>query len=75
MSLPRIEISMRENERWVFDAAAECGQRFHAVAILYEPLTANPILHIPSPLGLRATKQVMRLIEEERAKIGLTTLQ
>lgn len=67
----------KQNEYWAFDVVGNCGKRsFANIALLLEPLSINPVLQfLSSSLGLRATKKVLQMVETERAKFGLTTLE
>jgi hypothetical protein len=62
-------------EKWEIDAVGNCGEvAFPRVVVVQEPMTLNPGILIERPLGLRAVKQTIALIEAERAKYGLSTL-
>lgn len=59
---------------WTIDFEAACGFYFRNIMTVNKPLSQNPGIEIPRPFGLRGLKQAFALIEAERAKHGLTTL-
>ena len=63
-------------ERWEVDSVGNCGEMFFRnVITVVEPTSKNPGIIIQKPMGLRGVKKAVVLIEEFRAKYGLTTLE
>ncbi len=64
-------------EIWWIDAVGNCGEvLFPRAIVILEPKSVNPGIAITgTALGLRGMKRAVALIEEERAKLGLTTLE
>ena len=62
---------------WEIDVVGNCGSKlFPAAVIVLEPQSVNPGIAITgTAMGLRGLKKAIALVEEERAKIGLTTLE
>lgn len=63
-------------ETWEIDVLGNCGiEYFPRVITVLEPKSKNPGIAINgTAMGLRGIKKAIALVEEERAKIGLTTL-
>lgn len=61
---------------WEVDGLGDCGLfAFSGVVKVVDARSKNPGILVDKPFGLRGIKQAIALVEEERAKIGLTTLQ
>ena len=60
-------------ESWALDDVAACGRVWTNVVIVLEPLSANPLIDIRGPFGLRGVKKAVKLVETERKKLGLVT--
>lgn len=64
-------------ETWEVDTVGNCGLMFFPKVItVFEPKSKNPGIAINGEaMGLRGLKKAIALVEAERAKIGLTTLE
>lgn len=64
-------------EIWWIDVVGNCGEMtFPRAIVVLEPTSVNPGIAITgTAMGLRGLKKAIALVEAERAKLGLTTLE
>ena len=48
-----------------------CGRRFENIAYILEPESANPVIHLPRPLGFNAVREIMQHHESTKNKGAL----